>query len=253
MPASLFTSSILLARRAAARLGTVWLLLVAVSPARALTFKTTYDQSLFTNLTASDITKAESAFTYAEAQFQSRFSDAITISITMAAEAGKNTLGGSSTSFIDTSYAEVKGALSGHRTTSNDNTSVANLPATAPAGTGGWSLPTAEAKALGFSGISPNDPTSDGTFTFGAGFAYTYDPLNRKVQGRYDFIGIAMHEISEIMGRNTKPGLQRARAIRPLPVHGARRAQHRPERHRGVLFHRRRQDQPQHLQLRSEW
>jgi hypothetical protein len=48
-------------------------------------------------------------------------------------------------------------------------------------------------------------PPSDGTFTFGAGFNYTFDPNNRAVSGAYDFIGVATHEISEIMGRI--PGL----------------------------------------------
>src|SRR4029077_15802043 len=39
------------------------------------------------------------------------------------------------------------------------------------------------------------------TFTFGGGFSYTYDPANRAVPGKIDFIGVAMHEFSEIMGR----------------------------------------------------
>src|SRR5207237_4488824 len=38
-------------------------------------------------------------------------------------------------------------------------------------------------------------------FTFGGGFSYTYDPANRAVPGKADFIGVAMHEFSEIMGR----------------------------------------------------
>ena len=50
-------------------------------------------------------------------------------------------------------------------------------------------------------GVLPNDLSNDGTFTFGGGFSYTYDPNNRAVAGKFDFIGVAMHEISEIMGR----------------------------------------------------
>ena len=42
---------------------------------------------------------------------------------------------------------------------------------------------------------------NDGTFTFGGGFSYTYDPANRAVAGKIDYIGVAMHEFSEIMGR----------------------------------------------------
>src|SRR5207245_1188355 len=55
----------------------------------------------------------------------------------------------------------------------------------------------AEAKALR---LRADDFTIDGTFTFGGGFSYTYDPANRAVAGKFDFIGVAMHEFSEIMG-----------------------------------------------------
>ena len=57
----------------------------------------------------------------------------------------------------------------------------------------------AQAKALG---LIPDDAvTVDGTFTFGGGHMYTYDPNNRAVAGRIDFIGTALHEFTEIMGR----------------------------------------------------
>jgi outer membrane protein assembly factor BamB len=59
-------------------------------------------------------------------------------------------------------------------------------------------LSTAEAKALG---LMQDSLSNDGTFTFGGGFSYTYDPNNRAVPGKTDFIGVAMHEFSEIMGR----------------------------------------------------
>ena len=42
---------------------------------------------------------------------------------------------------------------------------------------------------------------STGTFTFGGGQVYTYDPFNRAVAGKFDFIGTALHEFTEIMGR----------------------------------------------------
>ncbi len=64
-------------------------------------------------------------------------------------------------------------------------------------------MTTAQGKALGT--VAAHDPASDGTFTFGEGFTYTFDPLNRAVVGAFDFIGLAEHEISEIMGRI--PGL----------------------------------------------
>jgi hypothetical protein len=42
--------------------------------------------------------------------------------------------------------------------------------------------------------------STDGTFTFGAGFNYSFDP-NSVGPSQFDFEGVAMHEISEIMGR----------------------------------------------------
>src|SRR5881394_3227909 len=42
---------------------------------------------------------------------------------------------------------------------------------------------------------------NDGSIGFGSGFAYTFAPMNRAVGGAYDFIGTAVHEISEVLGR----------------------------------------------------
>ncbi len=56
-------------------------------------------------------------------------------------------------------------------------------------------------KALGLD----NYGGSDGMVTFSNAVSYTYDPNNRGVAGEYDFIGVAEHEISEVMGRI--PGL----------------------------------------------
>jgi hypothetical protein len=47
---------------------------------------------------------------------------------------------------------------------------------------------------------------NDGTFNFGGGQQWTYDPNNRNVAGKFDFIGVAMHEYSEIMGRTSVMG-----------------------------------------------
>jgi hypothetical protein len=93
--------------------------------------------------------------------------------------------------------------LAARATSPDDFTSVANLPAVSPVGdpsgdTDDFVYARAEAKALG---LIPSDALTDGTFTFGAGFDYTFDPLNRAVPGEIDFIGVAEHEISEIMGR----------------------------------------------------
>lgn len=176
------------------------LALSACVPADAgLSFNTTFDSTV-TSLT--DAASVESAFSYATAQFSSFFSDNITINIDVVA--GNSGLGGSNTGLTGiNTYSDVKGFLTSHATTADDATAVANLPATDPTSGGNFWLPRAEAKALGV--ISATDPGNDGTFTFNSTLAYTYDPNNRAVAGKFDFIGVAEHEISEIMGRI--PGL----------------------------------------------
>ena len=57
----------------------------------------------------------------------------------------------------------------------------------------------AEAKALGL--IPGNNPTSDGSIGFNSTASWTFDPNNRAVAGKNDFIGVAEHEITEVMGR----------------------------------------------------
>jgi len=177
------------------------LLLVAVLPAGAIKFNNTWDPSINRYLPAADVPKFQAAVIYAEQQFQNVFTDPITINITFAVRRGTATLGASSATFISSTYPEVKAALTASALSAADHSSVANLPAADPAGPGGWSLPSAEAKALGL--LAANDPGSDGTIYFGSGNPYAYDPANRKVIGKYDFIGIALHEISEVMGRNS--------------------------------------------------
>src|SRR5207245_637655 len=81
----------------------------------------------------------------------------------------------------------------------DDLTSIAHVPATDPTGNSTWFLSFAQAKGLGLR--TANNAAVDGTFTFGQGFSYTFDPNNRAVAGKFDFIAVAEHEISEIMGR----------------------------------------------------
>jgi hypothetical protein len=99
-------------------------------------------------------------------------------------------------------YAQVKTALTNDAKSANDTTAVASLGAS-PTGSASYFVTTAQGKALGL--VAANNPATDGTFTFGAGNSYTFDPSNRAVSGAYDFVGLAEHEISEIMGRI--PGL----------------------------------------------
>ena len=69
-----------------------------------------------------------------------------------------------------------------------------------PTNGGNFDIGTAVAKALGL--LSPNSSGADGWIGFtNISNTFTFDPNNRAVPGEYDFIGVALHEISEVMGR----------------------------------------------------
>lgn len=164
-----------------------------------LTIVPTFDASLATLLPA-DVTNIQNAFNYAAAQFQNNFTDNIQINIKVQTVAGTGTLGSSNTNLQSSTFSGVRNALIADETSADDITAMAvgHFPSADPTGGATFLVPFAEAKALGLR--SAFNASTDGTFTFGAGFNYTYDSNNRAVAGKYDFIGIAEHEISEIMG-----------------------------------------------------
>ena len=188
---------------------TLWATLalaVAAGTASALTINLTYaPDATFTaaGLTAADIVKMKAANTFAALQFTSNYTDNINVNIMVTAVPGTGTLGMSNTSINSlASYAALRAAAAGDSTTPDDATALGaggSLVAADPIGGSHlYVVSRAQRKALG---LAANDFTNDGTFTFGGGFSYTYDPLNRAVAGKFDFIGVAMHEFSEIMGR----------------------------------------------------
>lgn len=183
-----------LAAVAAAALG-----LAAATPARALTIVPTYDTSVTSDPRSAQI---ESAFAFAAQQFERHYTDNVTVNITVVAVPGTGTLGESQTAELTGgTYTLVRNALIADQSTGYDAKGVASLPVADPTGGSSFFVSTAQAKALG---VAPFTGT-DGIFSFGAGFNYTFDPNNRVVPGAFDFIGVATHEISEIMGRI--PGL----------------------------------------------
>src|SRR5262249_1802067 len=96
-------------------------------------------------------------------------------------------------------YATVRSDLIADQTTADDITSATSIGGSDPTPAGSsFAVARAEAKAIGLIGASASN---DGVFKFGQGFTYAYDPANRAVAGSFDFIGVATHEITEIMGR----------------------------------------------------
>ncbi len=157
-------------------------------------------------ISAADASAAIAAFDYAAQQFESRYSDPIHVNIVLQAVPGFSTVGQSNVDIQGTfyTYAQIKTALSGDSSTTDDATAVSHLPTSDPTASGKFLVPTAQAKALRL--MADSTTNTDGTFQFGAGWSYSFDPNNRAVTGKYDFIGIAMHEISEIMGRQAGLG-----------------------------------------------
>jgi len=190
----------------------VFATLVLARSASGLTINLTFDpDSNFTaaGLNATDITNMKAACAYAANQFTSRYSDPINVNIKVTASAGTNDFGSSVAFFspIDT-YNNLRAAFAADSKTADDATTISSggsLPAGAdPIATSHqYNVTRAQAKALG---LRPDDMQNDGTFNFGGGNPWTYDPNNRNVAGKFDFIGVAMHEYSEIMGRTSSMG-----------------------------------------------
>jgi hypothetical protein len=180
------------------------LLLAASSPARALTIVRTNDASMSdpTIISPADAAAASAAFDYAAGQIMALYSDPVQINIILAATTDPTVLGQSNAPLVGTfTYDQIRTLLINDNTahpSPDGTTSTAALPAVNPYACTTFLVSRGLAKALG---NIPSDATNDGTFTFGTTHAYTYEPANRAVPGRFDFIGVALHEITEIMGR----------------------------------------------------
>lgn len=163
-------------------------------------FDISFDSSFTTDF-GSEAALAEAAFDDAAGLYSQKFSNNITINLTVKGVTGTGILGESSTSLDGRfAYVQIEAGLAASATSADDFSAYANLPAADPvAGGGTYWLTTAQAKALG--ALPAAYPSNDGTITFGSGFNYTFSPTTRAVAGKYDFIGVAEHEISEVMGR----------------------------------------------------
>uniref|UniRef100_Q01TP5 Ice-binding protein C-terminal domain-containing protein n=1 Tax=Solibacter usitatus (strain Ellin6076) TaxID=234267 RepID=Q01TP5_SOLUE len=147
------------------------------------------------------------AFNSAVQFLESQYSDPITINLNVGwgeingGSLSPGNLGQSSTNqqgFY--SYSTVKTALTNDSKSASDATAIAHLPANYPGGAGNiFVMSNAEAKALGL--LPGNAAGKDGAVGFNSTASYTFDPNNRAIAGEYDFVGLAEHELTEIMGR----------------------------------------------------
>ena len=169
--------------------------------AQAVSFNVTFDSS-----TSTAPAGFFTAFNDAIQFYETTFTDPITINLQVGwgkingQSLSPGNLGQSSTfqqGFY--SYAQVKSALVNDAQSAADATAVASLPVTDPTGGANFVMATAEAKTLGL--LAGNAAGLDGFVGFSSTASYTFDSNNRAVAGEYDFIGLASHEISEVMGR----------------------------------------------------
>jgi hypothetical protein len=146
----------------------------------------------------------KAAFIVAAANFTSVYTDNIHINISVTAVAGTGTLGASDTTINSVGYTALRDALFNDKTSGDDITATGaggSVPSTSadPVGaTHTYWVTRAQAKALG---LAADDLINDGTVTLGAGFAYDFDPSDGITGGQFDIVGVMMHEISEVMGR----------------------------------------------------
>ncbi len=178
-------------------------LLGPVQPsAQALTFHLTFDDSA-TSAPAGFLP----AFNDALQLYETTFTDPITINLQVGwgtiNNQNLNPPGALGESFANGpgffTYGQVKATMANDAQSAADQTSVANLPAMDPTGGAIFTMSNAEGKALGL--VSANAPGIDGYVGFNSTADFTFDPNNRAVPNEYDFIGVAEHEISEVMGR----------------------------------------------------
>jgi hypothetical protein len=174
------------------------ILAVGLPASAGLVINPIYNDASFT-AAGYNPTAVHNAFQFAANEYQNLFTDNVQVNINVVA--GATGLGASSSPIFGVfTYAQIKADLAADYAANPDanrTTALANLPAADPTNGGNFWLTRADQKALG---LRASDAVSDGTFTFSNTQTYTFDPNNRG-SGGFDFIGVAEHEISEIMGR----------------------------------------------------
>jgi hypothetical protein len=176
-------------------------------PARALIINPIYDTTVTTNVNAAQF---EASFAVAVQSLEELFTNPITININVywGTNGASNPFSGGiglGASYIpiapSSSYSQIVSKMTLSRKNAIQTNAVASLPASDPSPSGShWYVPRAEAKALG---IISSDSSIDGDVGFTTDYDYNFAATNRAANfNNFDFIGVAEHEITEVMGRS---------------------------------------------------
>lgn len=194
----------------------------AALPAQALTFNTTYAASVTSSPYSAQI---QSAFGAAASTYASMFVNPVTVNI----QVGWGELLGSPVTSLGVAgmygsgsygYSQMQTMLRSTATSAYDQTAYASLPATNPAGALNYTLTPALAKALG---VAPATSAGyDGYIGFGSSYSFDFNRADGISAGAYDFIGVALHEISHVLGRVS--GLGSSTPANALPIDAFRYA-----------------------------
>jgi hypothetical protein len=160
----------------------------------------------------SSVSSAPAGFTagiFSAVQYlESQFSDPVSINIGVGyGEIGGRsmggTVGGSTSNLTSVSYSSLQAALTSHSNSATDASVLASLPATSPVNGTYWTT-DAQAKALGL--VASGGTSLDGYVGFSSTLPFTYGNTNDVATGTYDFTNVALHEITEVMGRQILAG-----------------------------------------------
>jgi hypothetical protein len=155
-----------------------------------------FTENDFSSWGSVDVNSVKSATQAVANEFSSRFTNNVTLNINidgMSSGLGLSTTQG----YGGFTYSQIRSALNPTLTASG----ISTLPTTDPTGGKASFVSTAEAKALGLAGVTPNGTSLDGTFSFNINQAYTFNRNTTIASGTYDFMALTEHEFSEIMGR----------------------------------------------------
>jgi hypothetical protein len=114
---------------------------------------------------------------------------------------GAGDLGQGGANGVILSYAQLNADLLANSNSAADATAYANLPSTDISNGAGFFVSAAEEKAWGL--LSATGSEVDGAVGFGTSGPYNYSTTATGVAGEYSLLGVALHELTHALGRDS--------------------------------------------------